>query len=143
VTARRLLAAVVFGCLALAACGGVAGMNDSAAADLSARVASVRAAVSNGDHDAAEEALSDLHLAVVNLTTRGEITEGKASDILQAAERVSAALSLLSPEPTTTLPLGDEEEDEDDEDDDEGEVEGDDEVFVPGNGKGKGKSGKD
>ena len=133
-TGRRLLVVVACCVLLLGACGGgVPGMNDSAAADLSARVASVRSAVSDGDRGAAEAALNDLHLAVVNLTNRGEITEAKAEAILDAVANVESALPLLGSTSTTTSPILDEDDDEDD----------DFEIPGEGKGKGKGKSGKD
>jgi|SRR5688572_27675667 len=126
---RRALAAAALGLVALGGCGGFGGISSSASADLTSRVAEVRAAVADGDRDAAEQALSDLRLVVLNLSQRGELTEDKADAILDATTDVRATLSLMPTTTTTTFPI------DDDDDDDEGNGNG--------NGKGKGKSGKD
>ena len=120
---------MLFGALALGACGGgLPTMSDNAASELASHVADVRAAIAAGDREAANDELSDLHLVVVNMVGREEITKSKGESILAAARDVDIALALMSPATTTTtLPI------EDFDEDDEGEGNGN------GNGKGKGK----
>jgi len=103
VSPRRLLAALALGAVLLAGCGGP-DMTNSASADLQSRVAAVRAAVVDGDSSGAQTALNNLHLVVMNLVGRGELSEGKASDILAAAENVQDQLDLM-PTTTTTQPI--------------------------------------
>jgi hypothetical protein len=131
-TPRRAVVALTFSAFAFAACGSdIPTMSDRAARELASHVADVRAAIAAGDPEAANDELSDLHLVVVNMVGREEITKGKGESILAAARDVDVALGLMSPSTTTTLPTFDED------DDDEGNGNG------HGKGKGKDKGGDD
>ena len=88
----------------LAACGGDRqALSDQAAADLQAGVSRVRAAAGAGDRAAASRHLAAVRSAVDRYRGQGQISAGRAADVLAAAGEVEARLALLAPPaPATT-----------------------------------------
>ena len=121
----------------LAACGGQAGVSDTAAAELRPLVQGLRAAAATGDRQAALARLEELRRTVGDLRGRGQIGEESAARVLAAAGRVEANLALLpttttsAPRPPTTRNPPVERADGGAGDDDDGK------------GSGKGKKGRD
>ncbi len=111
---RRLATMAVTAGMALAllfattllACGSKdRGLSDQAAADLQAGVARVRAAAVGGDRAGASGQLAALRGAVDRHRSQGQISAGRAADVLAAAGEVEARLALLAaPPPTTATP---------------------------------------
>ncbi|MDP8976777.1 MAG: hypothetical protein M3N28_10530, partial [Actinomycetota bacterium] len=73
------------------------GLSDQAAADLRAGVARVRAAAESGDSGRAGGELAALRRAVTRYREQGQISSGRAAEVLSAAGEVEAHLALLAP----------------------------------------------
>jgi hypothetical protein len=84
------------------ACGGEEkGLSDQAVSDLQARVARVRAAAGAGDRAGAGREVAAVRGAVDRYRGQGQISAGRAADVLAAAGEVEARLALLAaPTPT-------------------------------------------
>jgi hypothetical protein len=101
VSARRAVATGLLAVMLLAACGGQAEISARARRQLQARLDEVRTAVAAADRREAQSALRDLERSVSQLLSANQLSEGRATEILAAAQDVAAQLSLLSsPEPT-------------------------------------------
>jgi hypothetical protein len=101
VSARRAVATGLLAVMLLAACGGQAEISARARRQLQARLDEVRTAVAAADPREAQSALRDLERSVSQLLSANQLSEGRATEILAAAQDVAAQLSLLSsPEPT-------------------------------------------
>jgi hypothetical protein len=101
VSARRAVATGLLAVMLLAACGGQAEISARARRQLQARLDEVRTAVAAADRREAQLALRDLERSVSQLLSANQLSEGRATEILAAAQDVAAQLSLLSsPEPT-------------------------------------------
>ena len=84
--------------LGFLACGGEEkGLSDQAAADLQAGVARVRAKAGAGDRAGAAGELAAVRAAVDRYRGQGQISEGRAADVLAAAGEVEARLALVVP----------------------------------------------
>ena len=107
-------------------------------ASLTARVASIRAAVENGNVDRARILLDRLESAVGRLLANDALTEEQAVEIVSAAEDVADALFLFEPQvsPSST-PTSSPSPSQDDEGD------GNDEGHGKGKDKGKGHGDED
>jgi hypothetical protein len=103
---RRLAAAAVAVCCCLAACGGGSpSVSDRAASELGARVTAVRAAAGAHDAEQAARALDALRTSVAQLRRAGEVSPGRAAEILAAATAVQDQLvSITTTTTTTTVP---------------------------------------
>jgi hypothetical protein len=101
---------------------------------LTARVASIRVAIENGNAERARILLDRLEGVVARLLDRNGLTEQQAVEIVTAADDVADALSLIESEPSPSPTLSS--TPSPDEDDDEGH--GNDEEHGKGKGKGKG-----
>jgi hypothetical protein len=113
-TGRRVLVGIVLAATLLAACGsGGADVAPRAQRQLQAQLDDVRSAVAAADRLGARSALRDLERSVGKLAAAGLVSDGRAAEILAAAEDVATQLSLLpepsaspsaspSPEPTKT-----------------------------------------
>ena len=98
--------AVVLLAVGLAACGGdQPALSDQAAADLQAGVSRVRAAAGAGDRAAAGDHLAAVRSTVDRYRGQGQISAGRAADVLAAAAEVEARLALLAPpvQPAATV----------------------------------------
>jgi outer membrane biosynthesis protein TonB len=85
----------------MAACGNQAEIQARAQRQLQARMDDVRAAVASADRAGAQSALRDLERSVSQLLGANQLTEGRATEILAAAQDVADQLSLLQePEPS-------------------------------------------
>jgi hypothetical protein len=101
VSARRAVATGLLAVMLLAACGGQAEISARARRQLQARLDEVRTAVAAADRREAQSALRDIERSVSQLLSANQLSEGRATEILAAAQDVAAQLSLLSsPEPT-------------------------------------------
>jgi hypothetical protein len=100
-SARRAVATGLLAVMLLAACGGQAEISARARRQLQARLDEVRMAVAAADPREAQSAVRDLERSVSQLLSANQLSEGRATEILAAAQDVAAQLSLLSsPEPT-------------------------------------------
>jgi hypothetical protein len=111
VSVRRAVATGLLSVMLLAACGGQAEISARARRQLQARLDEVRTAVAAADPREAQSALRDLERSVSQLLSANQLSEGRATEILAAAQDVAAQLSLLptpaptyssSPEPSET-----------------------------------------
>jgi hypothetical protein len=105
---RRVAALVMAGVL-MAGCGRSPELPDPLATELRHRVTAIRAAAGTGDRAGAEAALAELRRRVVELDQVGEVSHGKAGEILAAAAAVESQLAALPapappPSPPTTAP---------------------------------------
>ncbi len=80
------------------------GLSDQAAAELQAGAAKVRSAAAAGDRTGATGALAALRGAVDRYRGQGQISAGRAAEVLAAAGEVEARLTLLAPPPTVPAP---------------------------------------
>ena len=99
--ARAITAAVVV-ILAAASCGSSGAMSDTARQKLDALVGQVRAAAVARDRPEAKHALGSLRHWVHQFQQDGQISSGRATDILAAAATVEAHLSPYATTTTTT-----------------------------------------
>jgi hypothetical protein len=98
---RLAAAAVAVGCLA--ACGGGSpSVSDRAASELGARVTAVRAAAGAHDAEQATRALAALRTSVAQLRRAGDVSPGRAAEILAAATAVQDQLVSITTTTTTT-----------------------------------------
>ena len=94
---------LVFGFLA---CGGEEkGLSDQAAADLQAGVARVRAKAGAGDRAGAGGELAGVRAAVDRYRGQGQISAGRAADVLAAAGEVETRLALVVPPTPAPAPV--------------------------------------
>ena len=110
-SARRTVAAGLLAATLLVACGDQAEIAARAQRQLQARVDDVRTAVAATDRAEAQSAIRALERSVSELLAADQLSDGRATEILAAAQDVAAQLSLLStpestfsqgPEPTET-----------------------------------------
>ena len=111
-TRARAMTAAVAVILAAASCGSSGAMSDTARQKLNALVGQVRAAAVARDRPQAKHALGSLRHWVHQFQQDGEISSGRATDILAAAATVEAHLApyatTTTTTTTTTLPQPDE-----------------------------------
>ena len=105
--------------VALAGCGSSApGITEDASRQLELQVAAVRNAAAAVDREGAERALADLRRSVEDLRARDEISDGRRSEVLDAAAAVEARLlsipTTTTTTTTTTVPPPTRDEDNDD-----------------------------
>jgi cell division septation protein DedD len=101
VSARRAVVAALFGVTLLAACGNQVDISARAQRQLQAGLDDVRTAVLAADRPGAQSALRDLERSVSQLVAGDQLSDGRAAEILAAAQDVAAQLTLLAaPEPT-------------------------------------------
>ena len=94
---------LVFGFLA---CGWEEkGLSDQAAADLQAGVARVRAKAGAGDRAGAAGELAAVRAAVDRYRGQGQISDGRAADVLAAAGEVETRLALVVPPTPAPAPV--------------------------------------
>jgi hypothetical protein len=87
----------------LCACGHAEpAITNGAAASLDAQVTAARAAVASGDHPRAEQLLDGISASVDDLRSRGDVSEQRAGDIINAVDDVRAALQTYAATATTT-----------------------------------------
>jgi hypothetical protein len=142
VSARRTVAAGLLAAMLLVACGGQADISARAQRQLQARMDELRTAIAAQDRLEAQSTLRQLERSVSQLLAAEQVSDGRATEILAAAQEVADQLSLLqlpgstsspSAEPTeTTTPTPSEKPDKPDKDEDKG----------GGKGKGKGNGGE-
>jgi hypothetical protein len=143
VTTRRTVAAGLLAATLLVACGGQADISARAQRQLQARMDDLRTAIAAQDRLEAQSTLRQLERSVSQLLAAEQLSDGRATEILAAAQEVADQLPLLqlpvstsspSAEPTeTTTPTPSEKPDKPDKpdkDEDKGE------------GKGKGNGGE-
>jgi hypothetical protein len=146
VSARRTVAAGLLAATLLVACGGQAEISARAQRQLQARMDELRTAIAAQDRLEAQSTLRQLERSVSQLLAAEQLSDGRATEILAAAQEVADQLSLLSlpgstsspsaepTETTTPTPSGKPDKpdkpDKDDKDEDKGE------------GKGKGNGGE-
>jgi hypothetical protein len=95
--------AVGLAAIALAGCGSSApGITEDASRQLQLQVAAVRNAAASVDREGAERALADLRRSVEDLRSRDEISDGRRSEVLDAAAAVEAQLLAIPTTTTTT-----------------------------------------
>ena len=98
-----LTVSCALGLAVLAGCGDDPSPNGgTAAAELQARVAEIRALAESRDAEAVAVELRDLRLTVEDLQGRGELDDERAAAIVSAAEAVDAQLGLITTTTTTT-----------------------------------------
>jgi len=102
VTRARAITAAVVVILAAASCGSSGAMSDTARQKLDALVGQVRAAAVARDRPEAKHALGSLRHWVHQFQQDGQISSGRATDILAAAATVEAHLSPYATTTTTT-----------------------------------------
>jgi hypothetical protein len=103
VNGRWRVAAVALAVACLAACGGGSpSMSDGAASELHARVTAVRAAAGAHDAERAARALDALRTSVARLRRAGDVSPGRAAEILSAATAVQDQLVSITTTTTTT-----------------------------------------
>jgi HAMP domain-containing protein len=95
--------AIGLAAVALAGCGSSApGITEDASRQLELQVAAVRNAAASVDREGAERALADLRRSVEDLRARDEISDGRRSEVLDAAAAVEAQLLSIPTTTTTT-----------------------------------------
>jgi len=102
VTRARAITAAVVVILAAASCGSSGAMSDTARQKLDALVGQVRAAAVARDRPEAKHALGSLRHWVHQFQQDGQISSGRATDILAAAATVEAHLAPYATTTTTT-----------------------------------------
>lgn len=102
-SARRAVA-VLFGVTLLAACGNQVDISARAQRQLQARLDDVRTAVLAADRPGAQSALRDLERSVSQLVAGDQLSDGRASEILAAAQDVAAQLTILPVSEPTISP---------------------------------------
>jgi hypothetical protein len=105
-TLASSIVAIGLAAVALAGCGSSApGITEDASRQLEFQVAAVRNAAASVDREGAERALADLRRSVEDLRARDEISDGRRSEVLDAAAAVEAQLlSIPTTTTTTTTP---------------------------------------
>lgn len=95
--------AILLGSFVIGACGADdAGLSEQASTQLSQQVAALRSAASAGDGEGARAQVADLTDTVNRLVGEGQLSEGRAEEILAAAAGVDQDLALVTA--TTSLP---------------------------------------
>lgn len=102
-SARRAVA-VLFGVTLLAACGNQVDISARAQRQLQARLDDVRTAVLAADRPGAQSALRDLERSVSQLVAGDQLSDGRAAEILAAAQDVAAQLTILPVSEPTISP---------------------------------------
>jgi len=102
VTRSRAITAAVVVILAAASCGSSGAMSDTARQKLDALVGQVRAAAVARDRPEAKHALGSLRHWVHQFQQDGQISSGRATEILAAAATVEAHLAPYATTTTTT-----------------------------------------
>jgi hypothetical protein len=98
---RAVASGVLSAFLLLAGCAGQPEISARAQRQLQARLDDVRTAVAAADRIGAQSALRDLERSVSQLLDSNQLSDGRAAEILAAAEGVATQLSLLpDPEPS-------------------------------------------
>jgi hypothetical protein len=105
---------------------------------LTARVASIRVAIENGNAERARILLDRLESVVGRLLARDGLTEEQAVEIVTAADDVAAALSLIEPEPSQSPSLSSSPSPDEDGDEEHGKGKGKDKDKDKENGHGNG-----
>jgi hypothetical protein len=112
------MVAAALAALVLVGCGSSSpGISEDASQQLELRVEAVRNAAAARDRNGAEAALADLRRSVDALRSRDEVSNDRATEILDAAATVEARLQSIpttTTTTTTTLPPPTRGQDEDD-----------------------------
>ena len=84
----------------LAACSGHPEIEARASRDLQSRVDAIRTAADGGDVQGAQTLLAQLERAVERWQQRGDLSAGRANQILSAAQGVTALFGVVPTSPT-------------------------------------------